>query len=407
MSKFKVGDRIRVLRLHPYSTDITVGETYQVKEVFSDGDIYITDDVGDLNRIASKNVEPVYSSNPAAEVDNIAAEYGSPKAWFKAGERVRYVGKSSEFVSGEHVGKTGKVTWISESGFVSVDFDDGTDQNGCYPANLEHVAAEPATATAATGIALRIEAGKFYKTRDGRKVGPMERDTLYRDGHWYWRAPAADGEHSPYWAESGSFYVDRGEYPLDLIAEWTDEPVAAPAAKFNVGDKVRIARSDKDFKQSYIGNEFTITHSECGSDGRTAWIGRPGSSPYIWFEDELEPAVSSIADIVARHSQTGTAIVCLLENGKPAPATRPFVHTNPEAAATEADRLANAHKGQEFGVYTLGEVRKVQKVYDFGWQNLAMSGRKIEAIKNLRADNGLTLKGAKDAVEHWVASQAA
>lgn len=327
MSKFKVGDRIRVLRLHPYSTDITIGKTYPVKRVFDDGDIFITDDVGDLNRIASKNVEPVYSSNPAAEVDNLAAEYGAPKAWFKAGERVRYVGKSSEFVSGEHVGKTGKVTWISESGFVSVDFDDGTDQNGCYPANLEHVAAEPATATAATGIALRIEAGKFYKTRDGRKVGPMHRGC----GHFI----KAHGDGFVYREDGKRLYEDTPHE--DIVAEWP----------------------------------------------------------------------TTMADIVRKHTSEGTAIVALIEDGQPKPASRPYVHADRASAATEAGRLANAHKGQEFGVYTLGEVRKVEKVYDFGWQNLAMSGRKIEAIKNLRADNGLTLKGAKDAVEHWVASQAA
>lgn len=395
MSKFKVGDRIRVLRLHPYSTDITIGKTYPVKRVFDDGDIFITDDVGDLNRIASKNVEPVYSSNPAAQVDNLANEYGAPKR-FKVGDRVRYTGNRELGFDKTMIGKLGTVTKDDYGVCVGVDWEGHPVWSyGVYRENLERVGVAPANAN------LRIEAGKFYKTRDGRKVGPME--WRVEDTSYPWMADFKNDTSDPHrliFTDAGRNYRLRH---LDLVAEWQDEP----AAKFNVGDKVRIARSDKDFKQRYIGNEFTITHSECGSDGRTAWIGSPGSSPYIWFEDELEPAVSSIADIVARHSQTGTAIVCLLENGKPAPATRPFVHTNPEAAATEADRLANAHKGQEFGVYTLGEVRKVQKVYDFGWQNLAMSGRKIEAIKNLRADNGLTLKGAKDAVEHWVASQAA
>lgn len=393
MSKFKVGDRIRVLRLHPYSTDITVGETYQVKEVFSDGDIYITDDVGDLNRIASKNVEPVYSSNPAAQVDNIAAEYGAPTARFKVGDRVRYTGNRELGFDKTMIGKLGTVTKDDYGVCVGVDWEGHPVWSyGVYRENLERVGVAPANAN------LRIEAGKFYKTRDGRKVGPMVEWSSVAEHPF---EVEAEGDES-LWRNDGT---SRWDDTPTLIAEWTDEPVAAPAAKFNVGDRVgcNTNKGVNYVVRAVNGDEVDVAHlSDSGLEGSYTYRGHKADIFY-----HLPPAVSSIADIVARHSQTGTAIVCLLENGKPAPATRPFVHTNPEAAATEADRLANAHKGQEFGVYTLGEVRKVQKVYDFGWQNLAMSGRKIEAIKNLRADNGLTLKGAKDAVEHWVASQAA
>ena len=41
-------------------------------------------------------------------------------------------------------------------------------------------------------------------------------------------------------------------------------------------------------------------------------------------------------------------------------------------------------------------------VYDHKWQNMAALGLKIDAIKELRAVAGLTLKGAKDAVEAWI-----
>ncbi|TPM59367.1 ribosomal protein L7/L12 [Mesorhizobium sp. B2-2-4] len=125
----------------------------------------------------------------------------------------------------------------------------------------------------------------------------------------------------------------------------------------------------------------------------------------MFYHDE--PAPTTIADIVARHSQTGTAIVCVLENGQPAPATRPYVHTTASAAETEANRLARTNPGKEFGVYTLGTVAKVEKVYDHEWQRLAAGGQKINAIRELRGITGLGLATAKDAVEDWLRREAA
>lgn len=70
---------------------------------------------------------------------------------------------------------------------------------------------------------LRIEAGKYYKTRDGRKVGPM-------------RGP----EYSHYWGDDAmrcgdeSYSMDGRCYDFgianeDLIAEWQDEPTGSTA----------------------------------------------------------------------------------------------------------------------------------------------------------------------------------
>jgi hypothetical protein len=63
---------------------------------------------------------------------------------------------------------------------------------------------------------LKIEAGKYYRTRDGRKVGPMRQDKkVWSDGVW------TDGIQG--WYEDGSYWTTRKTYQ-DLIAEWTDEP---------------------------------------------------------------------------------------------------------------------------------------------------------------------------------------
>lgn len=69
---------------------------------------------------------------------------------------------------------------------------------------------------------VKLEVGKYYKRRDGRKVGPMVRniDGEFRDTH-------------PFKSPSGLTYkVDGGyleenyEDHLDIIAEWIDEPAS-------------------------------------------------------------------------------------------------------------------------------------------------------------------------------------
>lgn len=67
-------------------------------------------------------------------------------------------------------------------------------------------------------LGLKVEAGKFYKTRDGRKVGPMEpngEDFGAGDGR-LWRA---NGER---WS--------KGHDEDRLVAEWVDNSVAGQSA---------------------------------------------------------------------------------------------------------------------------------------------------------------------------------
>lgn len=68
---------------------------------------------------------------------------------------------------------------------------------------------------------MQIEAGKYYRTRDGRKVGPIARSWQEIDDPW------------PYFCE-GLYYKPNGyschgiasdhDDKDDLIAEWQDEP---------------------------------------------------------------------------------------------------------------------------------------------------------------------------------------
>ncbi len=73
---------------------------------------------------------------------------------------------------------------------------------------------------------LRIEEGKFYRTRDGQKVGPI--------------TTVEDCEGARFYVEDVGLYFDDGTFgygdvcrcrPFDAIAEWVDEaptPAAAP-----------------------------------------------------------------------------------------------------------------------------------------------------------------------------------
>lgn len=65
---------------------------------------------------------------------------------------------------------------------------------------------------------MKIEDGKFYRTRNGRKIGPMR---VPPGEYWASDVAASDGKQG--WYEGGFFW--RGEKTNnDLIAEWVDTP---------------------------------------------------------------------------------------------------------------------------------------------------------------------------------------
>lgn len=64
---------------------------------------------------------------------------------------------------------------------------------------------------------LKIEAGKYYKTRDGRKVGPMY---VINDPYWPW----ACSDFS--YRDDGTWDADMEQDEQDLIEEWQDEPAS-------------------------------------------------------------------------------------------------------------------------------------------------------------------------------------
>ena len=116
---------------------------------------------------------------------------------------------------------------------------------------------------------MQIEAGKYYRTRDGRGVGPANAMSKPVVTDYAW---SVDGTA---YCDDGSFWSDRENSKHDLVAEWVD---AAPALP----------------------------------------------TPHI---------------------------VAIVDNGRPLPATRPYIHPNRDAALAEARRLAAITPGSEFAVY--------------------------------------------------------
>jgi hypothetical protein len=200
---------------------------------------------------------------------------------------------------------------------------------------------------------LQLQAGKFYKTRDGRKVGPLVED---EDDCF----PFISHDLSETWRADGTWSLDRQEkHRLDLIAEWTDTPIVTAAtvdaineeygpavreapvavAKFKVGDLV------KHTSLGYVGTVEDIIDAETV---KTYWPGEGwgGCDPII----DLELAT------------TTPAIVALITDGKPQPATKPKVHDSQELATKEAERLALANPGQQFGIFVLADSKIADEV---------------------------------------------
>lgn len=394
MSKFKVGDRVRV------TTDEGGGKIGDVATITRFGGTVVG-----LGRYCflvglSGATEGLYESR---------LELVAPL--FKVGDRVRAMADAPR----GNVGTIIKDDGVEPSFLIR--FDDWADGHGdgghewwLYSNEIE---AAP----------LVIKAGRYYKTRDGRKVGPMRAYSDSLNGLHPWIADldlAYEGNnHSFLFKKSGENYEYRD---LDIIAEWPAEPakpyranVAAQVdtvadeygggakPKFKVGDRIVAAKSFVGAaKPGDIATVASRGEYWCGICRATLvdvmWDRAPGG--HMQNDGGYYPKYFELVTATP-------AIVALIENGQPLPAKRPYVHPNRASAETEAKRLASKHPGKEFGVYEFVSSAKEAKTYAHEWQRLAASGRKIDAIRELRAMSGLGLATAKRAVEDWLSSEAA
>lgn len=199
MGKLKVGDKVRSLVTQ---IDVRAGALYEVKTV-SDGDIWVIDDVGDTWLLLSEEFE----------ILPVVAESAKDKPAFKVGDRVQIIVESLPWY------RTGEIAEVIRADGGDNDcyvrFDTHRMADDCWYAKWDHLKL----------VSLKIEAGKFYRTRDGRKVGPIEnrkREDAEHPFIWNW----PDGRGNRIYKPDGTNYSDRND---DLIAEWVDEPVKAAA----------------------------------------------------------------------------------------------------------------------------------------------------------------------------------
>lgn len=280
MGKFKVGDRVRVLESEWKEAPVgSLGEV--VYEGDRSADVKIDGGDGFGWYFDDHQIELITPDHPAE--------------WQpKVGDRVRFKEKYGHHNAGDEVTIAG---FDSDCEIVSTDTNHSVFVHRLEPLP---VAAEAQPAAQSTGK-LTIETGKFYRTRDGRKVGPVGPNEGGLQGY-PWQD---DSSWSDCWTADGRYYEDVVDSVHDLIAEWADEP-AAPVA-------VAATASNDNFLDSLIGKAFTTKVK----------------------------------------SRVNPAIVCLVEDGQPKPAAMPHVHASTNLATKEAERLALKHPGQEFGVFVL------------------------------------------------------
>jgi hypothetical protein len=89
---------------------------------------------------------------------------------------------------------------------------------------------------------MKIEAGKYYRTRDGQKVGPMNN---------------TDNEGAKFYSIATGLYFEDGTFGygesircprLDLISEWTDEGPTLSSASI---DQIAIDSLKWHFAQGF------------------------------------------------------------------------------------------------------------------------------------------------------------
>lgn len=292
---------------------------------------------------------------------------------FKVGDRVRAKRDINGFFD---EGEIYQIAIVNNDRFVLTDEEQKDIKNAKHHTDLEWLLENFEPVAATPQPQLTIQTGKFYKTRDERKVGPATEYGFWDDGYPFEVAFA-------HWVSaSGVSQGDNRDH--DLIAEWVDEPVAPiaeqPAAKpkFKVGDRVRLNvgywREEGYEIKKIDGDKYFLDDT------------RGGSHPYS-FNPEWVLA-SGPATIVT----STPAIVCLMESGRPLPAERPHVHPSTSAAEREAARLADKYKGKEFAVFELGSSCRKEPDFKRGdlvtFHSPAMVTGVDKKMVNIQTDGG-------------------
>lgn len=296
----KVGDRVRFVEKY---SDAVIGDEGEVTGFWGEGEgVKVRTNVREYCCYFHR-VEPLpVAEQPAPSPSPEAATAETAFVPFKTGDRIRCDDKRGaygHFVEGELYtvksvdgSKRDSLVWVEE-----------TDAAMC--------------AYRFSPAPLTIQCGRHYRTRDGRKVGPMV-DYEHRDGFPWCDAELVGG----YYSDAGLVQSDDRSPHEDLVAELVDpaytlgkgklfigdEPVAeitpielpaAPPAepKFKVGDKVRALKTtfSGDYKagEIYEVREALVGHVKTVRDSF-------GSTSNGWGDHNFEPATHEPATTEAK-----------------------------------------------------------------------------------------------------------
>lgn len=196
MGKFKVGDRVKTDG--GYEFDPNEGTV-----------------VGRINTLVTVRLDEIPSGENKAEWSYFPSELlpvatapvATATGRFKVGDRVRVV-KGGRVKGGSHHGAS-----VGEEFTVRRLYDEGVTVDGAswffYFHEIEPVA------VAASNSNFQIREGGYYKTRDGRKVGPMRRWSDTARHRW----EADDEELSYIWADDGTEIDSDIDDGADIVAE--------------------------------------------------------------------------------------------------------------------------------------------------------------------------------------------
>jgi hypothetical protein len=114
------------------------------------------------------------------------------------------------------------------------------------PAAAEPEWAAKVEAEAAEERLLVLEEGKCYRTRDGRKAGPME-SHIYGSKHPWLGFSESNLTNGDIWAPDGTHGDDQDQHgpriapnepALDIVAEWVEEPAQDPLLRAMLDDGI-------------------------------------------------------------------------------------------------------------------------------------------------------------------------
>lgn len=154
---------------------------------------------------------------------------------FKVGDRVRIASGPNNGGFGQ-IGDTGVIKIVGKTDCL-VRFETGGRSGEAWYVGFDYL--EPVAV--AQQPQLTIQAGKFYRTRDGRKVGPMRRWS--DEARYRWEA---DDDDLPYiWADDGTEIDSDIDDGADLVAE-ADEPPAEPQSTKEILDELEAWIAEQD-----------------------------------------------------------------------------------------------------------------------------------------------------------------